>query len=320
MIRSCRHRRGPCPAWIGVIAILAVSVTLAVNSAGAGVMIVKSGDLPQYSSPATAFRQASQHESVEIVLGEDTPDKAIALLKAAAEENNTLAVFALGSRAALAARKALPNTPVVFAMALGWSRDSSSGHPTTGVSVEVPAAELFTRFKLIMPRLQRVGVITGPSDGGTVAQARKAASLVGVEIVHETVKHSDEVAGAYRRIRSRVDALWMVPDPVVVTRENFDYLALRCRNDEVAFFAFSENFVKAGALLSVAPSYSTMGSQAAVLVEQMLSDPGEVPLVQAPLGATLVVNASTALALGLDLDATTIHMADRVIDPSRREF
>lgn len=322
MIRSNWNKRGQRLALLAATTalLMAASMALTVGTAVAGVIIVKSDDLPQYTPPATAFRQASKRESVEVVLHSRLDQGDSEFLKQAASTTQPSAVFALGSRAAMAAREAFPDTPLVFAMALGWSRNITTDSATTGVSLELPAADLFVRFKLIIPGLHRIGLITSDSDSRTVDEARAAASELGLEILHETVGHHDEVAGAYRRMRSRIDALWMVPDPVVVTRENFDYLSSRCRNDEVAFLAFSENFVKAGALLSVAPSYSTMGSQAALLVEQLITDPGNAPPVQSPLGAKLVVNADTAMALGLDLDATTIHMADRVITPTREGF
>lgn len=322
MIRSNWNKRGQRLALLAATTalLMAASMALTVGTAVAGVIIVKSDDLPQYTPPATAFRQASKRESVEVVLRSKLDQSDSEFLKQAASTTRPSAVFALGSRAAIAAREAFPETPLVFAMALGWSRNITTDGATTGVSIELPTADLFVRFKLIIPGLHRIGLITSDSDSRTVDEARAAASELGLEILHETVGHHDEVAGAYRRMRSRIDALWMVPDPVVVTRENFDYLSTRCRNDGVAFLAFSENFVKAGALLSVAPSYSTMGSQAALLVEQLITDPGNVPPVQSPLGAKLVVNADTAKALGLDLNATTIHMADRVITPTREGF
>ena len=42
--------------------------------------------------------------------------------------------------------------------------------------------------------------------------------------------------------------------------------------------------------------------------------PSAVPPVQTPVAAKLVINADTIEALGLDLDAATIGMADRVVN------
>jgi putative ABC transport system substrate-binding protein len=148
----------------------------------------------------------------------------------------------------------------------------------------------------------------------TIEDARKAASDLEIELHVEHVKYSDDVPGAYRRLRSEIDALWMMPDAVVVTNDNFRYLAERTKRDGIAFLAFSENFVRAGALLSVAPDYATMGAQAAAILERMLAQADATPVIQAPIGSSLVVNADTARSLGIDIDANILSFADKVID------
>jgi ABC-type uncharacterized transport system substrate-binding protein len=145
-----------------------------------------------------------------------------------------------------------------------------------------------------------------------MTEAAAACSALGLELVVEEIAHSEDVAGAYRRIRTEIDALWMLPDPVVVTHDNFAHLVSRSRADGIAFLAFSENFVRAGALLSIAPTYGTMGSQAAVLLDEAISNRTGGGL-QAPLGSKLVVNADTAKAIRVNLDASALGMADLVV-------
>ncbi|HET9062644.1 MAG TPA: ABC transporter substrate binding protein [Candidatus Binatia bacterium] len=84
--------------------------------------------------------------------------------------------------------------------------------------------------------------------------------------------------------------------------------------DDVAFLAFSENFVRAGALLSVSPDYATMGSQAAALIDRIVATKAASPTVQAPIGSSLVINAETARELGIDVDMNMLSLADKVID------
>jgi ABC-type uncharacterized transport system substrate-binding protein len=38
------------------------------------------------------------------------------------------------------------------------------------------------------------------------------------------------------------------------------------------------------------------------------------PSVQAPIGSSLVINAATARALGIEVDASILNLADKVID------
>ncbi len=307
--------RGLSIRSVRLCALFAAAVVVAAAApAAATVLIVRSDDLPQYSDPIAAFRDAIG-EPTQILDISGPREEAEARVREATARTAPSGVYALGARAAVLSRSLLPATPMVFSMVVGWNRYALEEGPVTGVSVEIPVDALFTRFKLLLPRLARIGLISSrETDPHLIAAARAAALDLNLTLVEESVAGADEVAGAYRRMRAEIDALWMVPDPLVVTRENFAYLAQRARHDGVAFLGFSENFVRAGALLSVAPSYATMGSQAAALLARLLVSPTTPPGVQPPVGSQLVVNADTARRLGLNLDATAIGMADLVID------
>ncbi len=300
----------------GLVAAVAMLVLAGTGawpaSAKARVLIVTSGDLPQYRAPIAAFERRTKRPATLVQL-KGTPDVARRRLERAAAEAPVEAVFALGGRAVYLAREVLPSTPLVFAMVLQHQGLDLHG-PVTGVEVQLPVESLFARFKMLLPTLHRIGVLYGPTLGPeAIERIRRAAAAVQVELVAARVRHPDEVAGAYRRIRTRIDALWMVPDPVAITRDNFAYLSHRTRNDGIAFLAFSENFVRAGALMSIAPTYETMGEQAAVLLERLLESPGHPPPIQPPLGTRLVVNTEVARALGLDRTATLLGSADELI-------
>ena len=312
---SALRKRAAGPLRVVALALaLALGSTTGSPAAPAGhVLIVKSDDLPQYQQPVDAFIAAHRGKVTTISLGGSKKDGLEKLERAAAKEPVD-AVFALGAQAAWLSRQVLPAAPLTFAMVIDWQRYGLDEN-ATGVTVELPVDALLTRFKLLLPGLRRLGVIhSSHASSATLVSARAAAASLGIQLREEEVTYSDSVAGAYRRMRSEIDALWMVPDPVVVTHDNFRYLAERTRHDGVPFLAFSENFVRAGALLSVAPDYATMGSQAAVLVERALDRQIARPTIQSPIGSSLVINAETARDLGIDVDGTMLSLADKVIE------
>jgi len=296
---------------------LAVATIVAVTSASAGhpsrVLVVTSDDLPQYRQPADAFVAAHTGEVRVIDIG-GSKESGLNRIRQAMAEGPVDAVFAVGAQAAWLSREVLPDVPLAFAMVIDWQR-YGLGENASGISVELPVDALLTRFKLLLPGMRRLGIIySDQAPSRTLADAATAAAELDIELVRHTVSHSEDVPGAYRRIRSEIDALWMVPDPVVVTHDNFRYLANRTLHDGIAFLGFSENFVRAGALLSVSPDYATMGAQAAALLDEIASTKFATPTVQAPIGSSLVVNAETARALGIDVDMNMLSLADKVIE------
>jgi len=299
------------------MAPLALCLALAVAPAPAAppsrVLVVTSDDIPQYRQPVEAFVAAYAGEARIVDIG-DSKESGRANLEREIAKGPVDAIFAVGARAAWLSHQILPDVPLAFAMVIDWQR-YGLGDKASGISVELPVDALLTRFKLLLPNLRRLGVIySDQAPSSTLADAGVAANELGIELVRGPVTQPEDVPGAYRRIRSRIDALWMIPDPVVVTRDNFRYLANRTLHDNVAFLAFSENFVRAGALLSVSPDYATMGSQAAALIDRVIMSKAGAPSVQAPIGSSLVVNAETARALGIDVDLNMLSFADKVID------
>jgi putative ABC transport system substrate-binding protein len=77
----------------------------------------------------------------------------------------------------------------------------------------------------------------------------------------------------------------------------------------------ARDFVQAGALLAYGPSYPALFRRAAEYVDRILhgTKPGDIPVEQ-PAKFDLVINLTTAKALGLTVPPTLIARADEVIE------
>ena len=121
------------------------------------------------------------------------------------------------------------------------------------------------------------------------------------------------VSPAFDALRDRVQALYVCNDPLTVTnRAHINTLALGIR---LPTMFMGREYVEAGGLISYGPNFADLYRRTAELVDKILrgAKPGDIP-VERPTKFDLVVNLTTARALGLTIPNAFLRRADEVID------
>ena len=215
------------------------------------------------------------------------------------------------------AKKKLKHIPIIFAMVLNWEQHNLKSKNITGISLETPSDILFGQFQMLVPDVRKVGVLYNPeSSGNTVEKAKMSTKELGIELVTQKVDPEDKLLKSFNKIASKVDGLWMMGDPVVVNEENFEFLLKETLRLKIPFIAYSEPFVEAGAFLSLSPDYSTIGDQAGAMAKKILVNkiPPSKIKITSPIGTSLVINKTTALKIGLQINDFVLQMADKIIE------
>jgi putative ABC transport system substrate-binding protein len=127
------------------------------------------------------------------------------------------------------------------------------------------------------------------------------------------VRRAEEIAPAFETIKGRVDALYVSAVPLVNTnRVRINTLALAARLPTTHGF---REAVEAGALMSYGPNFPDLFRRAADYVDMILrgAKAGDIPVEQ-PTKFDLVINLTTAKALGLEVPPLLLARADEVIE------
>lgn len=281
------------------------------------IVILKTNqEILQYNIPANTFKKAVSYTIRELDMEGDL-NKGRAFVQQLKQDPPRL-IFTIGDKASFVAKEGFSEVPIIFSMVLNWKKlGLENVKNITGISLDVPPESQFTQLKLIAPQVSQIGVIySSEASQELIYQAKKISADLGIELVSIQVTSGKNVRKAWKKIENRIDALWMVADPVVITQDNFEFLKEQTLRKKIPFLGYSESFVKAGALLAVSPDYETIGSQAASLTLQILEDrqkPGDIQITE-PIGTVIALNKSTAKKLGLSLNDSILSFIDRAFE------
>jgi putative tryptophan/tyrosine transport system substrate-binding protein len=168
----------------------------------------------------------------------------------------------------------------------------------------------------LVPGLRRLAIMGNADSPGIVLEmsnVRTAASTLGLNVVTLEIQRAEDIASGFAALKGRADALYVCNDPLVNTnRVRINTSALGARLPTV--YNWREN-VEAGGLMSYGPNFPDLFRRTAELVDKILrgAKPGDIPVEQ-PTKFELVLNLTTAKALGLTIPESFLLRADEVIE------
>ena len=233
-------------------------------------------------------------------------------------------VIVTSGGAVLAVKQTTTTIPIVFAMAVdpvGGGLVSSLARPggnITGVSSQSAdlASKRLELLREIVPALRRLAIIANigyPSAAEEMSEVEKAAQTLGFEVVRSEIRKAEDITHAFEAFAGRVDALYVVIDPLLFgNRIRINTLALAARLPAVCAL---REYVQTGGLTSYGPNYPDLFRRAGDYVDKILrgAKPADLPVEQ-PTKFELVINLTTAKALGLTVPPSLLARADEVIE------
>ena len=147
-----------------------------------------------------------------------------------------------------------------------------------------------------------------------IADALAAGQRLGLDLKQLRASNETQIEAAFAEMsRGDVDALLVGSDPVYdVHRDKLVSMAAQLRRPAIYQF---RDYVEAGGLMSYGPDIADAYRQAGVYAGQIVKgiEPAHLPVLQ-PTRFELVLNLTTAKALGLTIPPTLLARADEVIE------
>ena len=221
---------------------------------------------------------------------------------------------------AIAAKEATAVIPIVCAVMgdpVGAGLVASLPRPggnVTGLSNQSAdlAGKRVEHLREVVPGLRRLAVLANVSNPVSGVEMGEVQAL-GLDVVTLEIRRGEDIAPAFETLKGRAQALYVAGDPLMITnRVRINTLALGAR---LPTTYNQREFVEAGGLMSYGPNFPDLFRRAGDYVDKILrgTKPADIPVEQ-PTKFDLVINLTTAKALGLEVPPTLLARADEVIE------
>jgi putative ABC transport system substrate-binding protein len=195
---------------------------------------------------------------------------------------------------------------------------SRPGGNVTGLANQISdtAGKKLEFLREIVPDLRRLAIMINVGNPGSVMdmrEAQAAARTLGLMVSTSEIRRAEDIASAFETLKGRADAIYVCPDPLMNTnRTRINILAVGVR---LPTMHAVREYVEAGGLISYGPNLPDHFRRAAEFVDKILrgAKPADLPVEQ-PTKFDLIINLTTAKALGLEVPPTLLARADEVIE------
>ena len=212
--------------------------------------------------------------------------------------------------------------PIVFALGADPIRGgviaslARPGGNVTGLSVLSTdiASKRLELLREAVPSIRRLAVIANAGNPQAVLEVdeiKAVAHTLGIEIASLEIRRAQDIAPSFEALKA--DALYVASDVLVNT--NRIRILTFAHSARLPTMFNNRYYIEAGGLMSYGPNFSDQFRRTAELVDKILrgTKPADIPVEQ-PSRFELVINLTTAKALGLTIPDSFLLRVDEVIE------
>jgi putative tryptophan/tyrosine transport system substrate-binding protein len=221
-------------------------------------------------------------------------------------------------------RQATTSIPIVFAVAIDPVSSglvaslAKPGGNITGLSLQAAnlAGKRLELLRELIPEFRRLAIVFNGGNDQTVLEMNEtqaAARTLGLDVASLEIRKMQDIAPAFEALKPPAQALYVVVDQLVVA--NHMRILTFALSTRLPMIFSTRDFVRSGGLMSYGPNYADLFRRAADYVNRILqgAKPADMPVEQ-PTRFELVLNLTTAKALGLTIPESFLVRADELIE------
>jgi putative tryptophan/tyrosine transport system substrate-binding protein len=283
------------------LALSLIAATAAPARAADGIVVVLSSNLGPYQEALAGVRAGVGNDVPVMTLGDGGIQVPV----------NTRVVIAIGGKAAL---NSYPKgTRLVYCLTPGLEIPARDGVKPVRVQVSPTLKTMARRFKRIQPSLQRLGVLWVSNSIKTyLDETSRIREELGIELVSAHLSSTDDLPDALRRLTGKVDALWLPPDPSLISASSLATIKNFSWASDVPFYTPSDGLAASGSLATVSSTFREMGRVAAEAA-RTVSRGGDCDTTISPEAIHTTFNMSAAAEVNVSIGKELVTAADQVL-------
>jgi ABC-type uncharacterized transport system substrate-binding protein len=231
-------------------------------------------------------------------------------------EVKPVAILAVGETATVLAAEGTRKIPIIYCtvtnaldMPVNTKGDPRAAF-AAGVTTDVSPKEQIQWVRKVQPRAGSLGVLCSEHSSKTAEAIRVAGEAAGLNVVVLKTTKEDFVKAVEAVSDKKCDGILMLADARIYDGTTAKHLLLWGVRNRKSVWAFSENFVRAGALSGSYADSESMVRQTTELVDKIVSggNPATIGL-QYPTQVRHAINERTGTLIGLNITQEALQAA-----------
>ncbi|HNT97074.1 MAG TPA: ABC transporter substrate binding protein [Elusimicrobiales bacterium] len=201
-------------------------------------------------------------------------------------------------------------TKVIYAMAPGLQLSRTRYPGAVKISMLPPVDRVLKRLRSIQPGMRTLAIFwTADRYAPLVEEAGLRGREYGVSVYAVRIKAPGDLPAAIRAENGRMDAIWLPPDPLLLTPSTLRIFTSFAWGNAVPLYGSTRGMTREGAAASVGVTVKAVGTAAAEAARRI--EAGEtLPDTIYPETEDLTLNASSARRCGLGFSRELVERAE----------
>lgn len=279
------------------------------------------GSLQRYRQMATEFKSVLQKDNyllTELNIKMYTDSEAESQLSQFVENEKPSFIYCIGAKAYLLAKDHTKDIPLLFSAAINWHR-LAINDKTYGVANELSPEQELMILRDTFPSVKKIGLLfNNEMNHEYVQMIKQSAATLNIQIVEQSVDRAitkDEISGVLDDLLPTVDLFWIISDPVALDNKEFiSQIFLSAKKLKKPVYAYSDVYIKYGAILAATADGATIGRQSANLVSMLKNNRIPSERVQNPLGSEITLNLCIVEQLNIDLNKYALDSVNKIVN------